>query len=109
MSWWQSIVICAILTIVVTAAYAGLLWLMRVEEFSSLIVTMKARLLRRTSTATSVSTPAESETEEAQAQNAEVEEGTTAIAENDNHYDDYSLGDDGTSENDGSAERALKL
>ena len=56
---------------------------------------MKARLLRRTSTATSVSTPAESETEEAQAQNAEVEEGTTAIAENDNHYDDYSLGDDG--------------
>ena len=66
MSWWQSIVICAILTIVVTAVYAGLLWLMRVEEFSSLIVTMKARLLRRTSTATSVSTPAESETEEAQ-------------------------------------------
>ena len=108
MSWWQSIVICAILTIVVTAAYAGLLWLMRVEEFSSLIVTMKARLLRRTSTATSVSTPAESETEEAQAQNAEVEEGTTAIAENDNHYDDYSLGDDGTSENDGSAERAAE-
>ena len=108
MSWWQSIVICAILTIVVTAVYAGLLWLMRVEEFSSLIVTMKARLLRRTSTATSVSTPAESETEEAQAQNAEVEEGTTAIAENDNHYDDYSLGDDGTSENDGSAERAAE-
>ena len=108
MSWWQSIVICAILTIVVTAVYAGLLWLMRVEEFSSLIVTMKARLLRRTSTATSVSTPAESETEEAQAQNAEVEEGTTAIAENDNHYDNYSLGDDGTSENDGSAERAAE-
>ena len=108
MSWWQSIVICAILTIVVTAAYAGLLWLMRVEEFSSLIVTMKARLLRRTSTATSVSTPAESETEEAQAQNAEVEEGTTTIAENDNHYDDYSLGDDGTSENDGSAEQAAE-
>lgn len=108
MSWWQSIVICAILTIVVTAVYAGLLWLMRMEEFSSLIVTMKARLLRRTSTATSVSTPAESEAEEAQAQNAEVEEGTTAIAENDNHYDNHSLGDDGTSENDGSAERAAE-
>lgn len=108
MSWWQSIVICAILTIVVTAVYAGLLWLMRVEEFSSLIVTMKARLLRRTSTATSVSTPAESQTEEAQAQNAEVEEGITAIAENDNHYDNHSLGDDGTSENDGSAERAAE-
>ena len=42
------------------------------------------------------------------AQNAEVEEGTTAIAENDNHYDNYSLGDDGTSENDGSAERAAE-
>ena len=60
MSWWQSIVICAILAIVVTAAYAGLLWLMRVEEFSSLNVTMKARLMRRTSTSSSVSTPAES-------------------------------------------------
>ena len=108
MSWWQSIVICAILAIAVTAVYAGLLWLMRVEEFSSLIVTMKARLLRRTSTATSVSTPAESQTEEAQAQNAEAEEGTTAIAENDNHYDNYLLGDDGTSDNDGSAERATE-
>ena len=108
MSWWQSIVICAILTIAVTAVYAGLLWLMRVEEFSSLIVTMKARLLRRASTTTSVSTPAESQTEEAQTQNAEVEEGTTAIAENDNHYDNHSLGDDGPSENDGSAERAAE-
>ncbi|PJM75924.1 murein biosynthesis integral membrane protein MurJ [Bifidobacterium simiarum] len=48
MSWVSAVIICVVLTIVIAAVYAALLWAMRVQEFKDLIDTVQRRVLRRT-------------------------------------------------------------
>ncbi|KAB7789612.1 murein biosynthesis integral membrane protein MurJ [Bifidobacterium leontopitheci] len=43
MNWGQSLVICAVVGIVVTAVYAAGLWVLRVDEFSSLVTSVLRR------------------------------------------------------------------
>ncbi|RSX52156.1 virulence factor protein [Bifidobacterium goeldii] len=47
MNWAQSIVICAVLTIIVAAVYAALLWMLRVSEFTDLVDSVMHRVRRR--------------------------------------------------------------
>ncbi|MCH4209535.1 lipid II flippase MurJ [Bifidobacterium sp.] len=47
MNWFQAVAVCLILGVIVTVLYAGVLWLLRTQEFILIAGSLSRRLLRR--------------------------------------------------------------